>query len=162
MSALAASNWSGTTASKILHSSLVDQLYTKEVCFCSFVTESNQACIKYSPICILQFLSDHHTWESHGIIYKEILLSMVTPLSNISTCLPTEIPPNRQISYQRPTTLPRATETTPVDTWSQSLITKFLSFNPPQYKSKRHKQDLLITTTARFLIACSNFQIIKS
>ena len=33
-------------------SSLVDQLYAKEVYFCSFVTKSDQACIKYSPKCI--------------------------------------------------------------------------------------------------------------
>ena len=44
--------------------------------------------------------------------------------------LPVEIPPNRYISFQRPTTLPLSPKTTPGDTWTQSLITNFLSFNP--------------------------------
>ena len=52
------------TASKILYySAQVDQLYAKEVKFCSFVRKSNQACINYSPRCIQQFLSDRHTWR---------------------------------------------------------------------------------------------------
>ena len=38
-----------TTISDFLHYSLVDQLYAKEVCFCSFVTKPNQASTKYSP-----------------------------------------------------------------------------------------------------------------
>ena len=53
-----------------LHSSLVDQLYVKEVYFCSFVTKSNQASIKYSPKCISEFLSYCHTWESHGFFTR--------------------------------------------------------------------------------------------
>ena len=41
------------------------------------MTKSNQACIKYSPKCILQFLSDSpHMGETCRIIYKEILLSI--------------------------------------------------------------------------------------
>ena len=51
-SVLAATNWLGTTAPKFLQSSLVDQLYAEEVYFGSFVTKSNQVCIKYSPKCI--------------------------------------------------------------------------------------------------------------
>ena len=35
-----------------LRSTLVGQLYTKGVYFCSFVTKSNQAYTKYSPKCI--------------------------------------------------------------------------------------------------------------
>ena len=56
-----------------LYSSLVDQMYVKEVYFCSFVTKSNQASIKYSPKCISQFLSDCHTWESHGFFTRPFL-----------------------------------------------------------------------------------------
>ena len=44
------------TASYFLRFSLVDELYAKGLYFCSFVTESNQACTKYSPKCIQQFL----------------------------------------------------------------------------------------------------------
>ena len=47
ISVVAATNWSGTTASKFLHSSsLVHQLYVKKVYFCSFLRKSNEACIK--------------------------------------------------------------------------------------------------------------------
>ena len=38
-----------------LLTALVDQLYAKEVCFCSFMTKSNLAFTKYSPKCIRQF-----------------------------------------------------------------------------------------------------------
>ena len=37
-------------------------------------------------------------------------------------------------------------KTSPGDTWPQSLVTNFLSRNPPQYKWNHHKQHLLITT----------------
>ena len=50
--ALTASSSSSTTALKILYSSLVDQLFAKEVDFGSIGRKSNQACIKYSPRCI--------------------------------------------------------------------------------------------------------------
>ena len=49
---------SGIIVSMFLHSLLVDQLYAKGVYFCNFVTKPNQACIKYSPKYILQFLLD--------------------------------------------------------------------------------------------------------
>ena len=42
---------------------------------------------------------------------------------------------------------PPLPETSPGDTWNQSLLTNFLSFNPPQYKSNHHKQHSLITTS---------------
>ena len=63
MLALAASDLLGTTGPKILYSSLVDQLYATEVNFFSFVRKSNEAWIKYSPKCILQFLLECHTWR---------------------------------------------------------------------------------------------------
>ena len=62
--------------------------------------------------------------------------------------------------FQQPTTLPPPTpEASLRDTWTQSLITNFLSFNPPQSVSVSMSQ---ISTTskiywppqARFLIAC--------
>ena len=40
--------------------------------------------------------------------------------------------------------LPPLPENSPGDTWPQSLVTNFLSFNPPQYESNHHKQHLLI------------------
>ena len=36
-------------------------------------------------------------------------------------------------------------ETSPGDTWTQSLVTNFLNFNPRQYESNHHKHNLLIT-----------------
>ena len=62
--------------------------------------------------------------------------------------------------FQQPTTLPPPTPKASLrDTWTQSLITNFLSFNPPQSVSVSMSQ---ISTTskiywppqARFLIAC--------
>ena len=55
--------WPATTAPEFLYFSLVDQLYAKEVYFCSFVTKSNLACTKYLSKCIQQFSQDHHTWK---------------------------------------------------------------------------------------------------
>ena len=46
---------------------------------------------------------------------------------------PNKNPPNRYMSYQRPTTLPLSPETTLGDTSTQSLITNFRSFSPSQY-----------------------------
>ena len=46
---------------------------------------------------------------------------------------PNKSPPNRYMSYQRPTTLPLSPETTLGDTSTQSLITNFPSFSPSQY-----------------------------
>ena len=43
-------------------------------------------------------------------------------------------------------TTARSLTTGPGDTWTQSLVTTFLSFNPRQYQSNHQKQDLLITT----------------
>ena len=39
--------------------------------FCSLVTESNQACIKYSPKCIWQFLLDCNIWRVPWDFYKQ-------------------------------------------------------------------------------------------
>ena len=73
---------------------------------------------------------------------------------------PNKNPPNRYMSFQWPTTFPPSLETSPEDTRTQSLITNFISFNPPEYQSNHHKQDLLITAAqARFFIACSNFKL---
>ena len=44
-----------TLASHFLHDMLVDQLYAKEVYFCSFVTKCNQALTKYSPDVFISF-----------------------------------------------------------------------------------------------------------
>ena len=63
----AAGNWSGTTTSIFLHSSLVDQLYAKEVYFCSFVTKPNQVCIKYSPKICKRFYRAVTHGKSYGI-----------------------------------------------------------------------------------------------
>ena len=110
--------------------------------------------------------------EPHRIIYKEILLSMFTPFFSIY--LPPYRNPPKTGTYagtgtistdHHPPPSPLSTKTTPIDTWTQSLITNFLSFNPPQYESKHHKQDLLTTTRATFPIACSmlsQLQNIKS
>ena len=63
----AAGNWSGTTTSIFLHSSLVDQLYAKEVYFYSFVTKPNQVCIKHSPKICKSFYRAVAHGKSHGI-----------------------------------------------------------------------------------------------
>ena len=64
--------------------------------------------------------------------------------------LPTKISPKKvhAISTVPPTSPSR--DTSPGDTSAQLLVTNFLIFNPPQYKSNHHKQDLLITTSKIF------------
>ena len=77
-SGMAASNWSGTTASQVFALLLVQLLYAKpkEVYFCSFVTKSYQTCIKYSPNVFNSFYQKVTHGKTHTIMYKEILLSM--------------------------------------------------------------------------------------
>ena len=50
-----------------LHYMLVDQLYAKEVYFCSFVTKSNQTSTKYSPDVLNRFYRIITHGESHRI-----------------------------------------------------------------------------------------------
>ena len=40
--------------------------------FCSLVTKPNQACIKYSPKCIWQFLLDCNIWRVPWDFYKQL------------------------------------------------------------------------------------------
>ena len=54
------------------------------------------------------------------------------------------------MQFQRCHQHPLSNDTSPGDTSAQLLVTNFLSFNPPQYKSNHHKQDLLITTSKIF------------
>ena len=152
---MAASSCSGTTASKFSQFLLVDQLYAKEV-------HLWQHSIKHaSNIHRYVFNSFYRIvihGESHGIIYKEIPLSVVTPFFGI--WLPTKIPPNRYMPFHF--NGPPSLKTRPRDTWTQSLITSFLNFNLPQYESNHHhKQDLLVTTSKIF-DCMLQLQIIKS
>ena len=65
---MTASNSLGTTASKILYSSLVDQLYAEGVNFCSFVRKSNQDVFN-------SFYRTVTGGKFHRIIFKEIDIS---------------------------------------------------------------------------------------
>ena len=66
-SVFSASNWLGATASRFLHSSLVDQLYAKKVYFWRFATKSNQAWIKIHLNVYNSFYLTITHGESHGI-----------------------------------------------------------------------------------------------
>ena len=58
-----------TTVSHFLHYLVVDQLYTKKVYFCSFVTKSNQATTKYSQYVFSMFYRTiTHRGPSHRIL----------------------------------------------------------------------------------------------
>ena len=52
-------------------------------------------------------------------------------------------------------------ETIPGDTWTQYLVTYFLSCNPDQYESYHQKQDFLITTN-KISHCLLQLQIVKS
>ena len=52
-----------------------------------------------------------------------------------------------RLNFNSPPFLPPIPKTSPGDTWTQSLATHFSDFNPLQYESNHHKQDLLITTS---------------
>ena len=79
---LAASNWSDTTAYYVFALLVVQLLHAKEVHFCSFVTKSNQACIKYSPKCIYSFHWTATYGKTHEIIYKDTHDFTTLPLSS--------------------------------------------------------------------------------
>ena len=135
---MAASNASGTTASEILHSLLVDQLYAKEVCVSAVLWKNP---IKHAsnihPNVFNSFCQTVTHGESHRIIYKEIHLSMVTPFFCIWTSQqksPKQVLVNSVAHHH-----PLSSEITLGDTWIQLLLTNFLSFNLPQYKSNHHK-----------------------
>ena len=110
---------------------------------------------------VLSFWQTVTHGELHRIIYKEFFFFLNGYTIFLHLNLPTEIPPNRYMPFQQPTTLPPSPETNPGDTWIQSLISNFFSFNPPQYESNHHKQNLLITIKARFRIVCSNFNLLS-
>ena len=58
-----------TTVSHFLHYLVVDQLYTKKVYFCSFVTKSNQATTKYSQyVFSMLYRTITHRGPSHRIL----------------------------------------------------------------------------------------------
>ena len=72
------------------------------------------------------------------IIYKEILLSMVTPFLSIWTSQkksPKVVHPILMAHHPLP-----SLGTSPGDTWTQSLITSFLSFNPQYESGKQGRQ----------------------
>ena len=94
-------------------------------------------------------------YSFNGIIYKESL--HCHPIFSFLN-LPTKISPEKvhAISAVPPTS--PSCDTSPGDTSTQLLVTNFLSFNPPQYKSNHHKQDLL-SPQARFFVTCTNFKL---
>ena len=77
---LTASNWLGIA--KFLLSSLVDQLYAKELYFCSFVTKSSQACISTHPNVFNSFCPTVTDGQSH-VIFTSPHLSL-TPLKTLT------------------------------------------------------------------------------
>ena len=121
--------------------------------FCSFVTKpiKHESKIHSNVFNSLYRTVTHE--ESYRIIYKEILLSMVTQFFRILTSR-IRIPPKRCMSFNGPQPFPPHP---PGDTWTQSLITNFLSFNSPQYETNHHKQDLLITSS-KISDACSKLK----
>ena len=65
--------WAWTQlASHFLQYLLVDQLYVKKVYFCSFVTKSNQAFTKYSPVVFNSF----YRTITHRGLYHRIFTSL--------------------------------------------------------------------------------------
>ena len=73
-----------TTASHFLRNLLVDQLYTKEVYFCSFVTKSNQASTRYSP----DVFNSFHRTATHGEPSHRIFITI--PLMQCFPCFTKE------------------------------------------------------------------------
>ena len=74
---------------------VVQLLHAKEVYFWSFLTKSNQACIKYSSRCIKQFLLNSNTCKDrrHHLQINSTFDAMVTPFFRIWTYHSTKIPP---------------------------------------------------------------------
>ena len=79
-------------------------------------------------------------------------------------------PPNnnhlkKYIQFHRPLIIPppQPLETSPGETWTQSFVTNFLSFNSRQYESNHHKQDLLLTTSkiSHYLLQLYILKVIK-
>ena len=70
---------------------------------------------------------------------------MVTPLFCVWTCQQKSTQTGASHFNGPPTSL-HPPKTIPGNTWTQLLITNFLTFNPPQYESNQYKQGLLITT----------------
>ena len=60
---------------------------------------------------------------------------------------PNNNPPKKYMQFQRSHPIPLSPEASSRDTWTQSLVTNFLSFNPCQHESNHKKQGLLITTS---------------
>ena len=157
-----ASNLSGTTASKILYSSLVDQLQRKWI--------SAVLCLWESPI---KHVSNTHPAQMYltvsiGPSHMESSTEFIkkfffrwSPQFSASEP-PNKNLPNRDMSFQWLTTLLLSQKTTLGNTWTQSLITNFLRFTLfSSYNWDHHKQDLLITTN-KISHCLLQLQIIKS
>ena len=71
-----------------LLTALVDQLYAKEVYFCSYVTKSNLACTLYSLKSIQQFPQGRRTWKVSQDFHYPLPYSLHTMLPHIFTCIP--------------------------------------------------------------------------
>ena len=146
--ALTAGNSSGTTASKILYFSLVDQLIQRK--WISAVLWENP--IKYVWIIHQMYLTVYirpsHMESSTQFITK-FFFRWSTQFSAFEP--PNKNPQNSCMSFQWATTLLPSPETTVGNRWAQSLITNFLSFNPPSsiatIQITTSKQDLLVTTS---------------
>ena len=137
--ALTAGNSSGTTASKILYFSLVDQLMQRK--WISAVLWENP--IKYVWIIHQMYLTVYirpsHMESSTQFITK-FFFRWSTQFSAFEP--PNKNPQNSCMSFQWATTLLPSPETTVGNRWAQSLITNFL-FQPSllnSYNSDHHKQ----------------------
>ena len=101
--------------------------------------------------------------ESQVIIYKEILLSMVTPCYFFAFEPPNKNHPKQvhviSTAHHLPYIPRNKSRGHEQDTWIQLLITNFLNFNLSQCESNYRRLDLLITTSK--ISHCSlHFQII--
>ena len=77
-----------TAASHFLHYLLVDQLYAKEVYFCSFVTKCNQASTRYSLDVFKSFYRTVTHGEFHGIFTSPSRVSphfTIEPLPSVAS-----------------------------------------------------------------------------
>ena len=97
------------------------------------------------------------------IIYEEFLYLIVSPFFCIWISQQ-ESPPKKVYPISTAShTFPTPPETSPEGTWVQSFIANFPSFNPRQYESHHHEQDLLITTSkiSYYLLQLQIIKVIK-
>ena len=148
---MAANKWPGATASKILQA--------KESVFLQFCDKIQWSMHQiFTQMYLTVFIGPSHM-ESPTKLFIKKFFFWWSP--HFSAFEPPNRNPPKQVHVISTVHHPPSVSQNNSRRYIHLLITNFLGFNPPQYESNHHKQDLLITTS-KISHCLLQLQIIKS